>query len=160
MHYIIDVRQHICDILIACQTFIFDGLRTSFCSILLIFGYLQHLKTISHLAVVTDIDGQLTNVELPKVDHADQFDRYRSTTDELNRYHEAGYNPWTPNGRFFWVEASYFLVHCSRHWSFGPKYKWFFPLIDSILHWMQIRCIPDWNNLCMAVQALWSSRKL
>lgn len=43
---------------------------------------------------VTDIDGQSTSVELPKVDHAEQFDRYRTTADEPSRYHEAGYNPW------------------------------------------------------------------
>lgn len=59
---------------------------------------------ILHLAVVTDIDGQLTNVELPKVDHADRFDRYRSSADEPSRYHEAGYNSWTPNERcLYWM---------------------------------------------------------
>lgn len=49
-----------------------------------------------YLVFVTD-SGQLTNVQLPRVDHADQFDRYKSTSDELGRYHEAGYVLLRPN---------------------------------------------------------------
>lgn len=50
-----------------------------------------------HLAAGTDTDEQLTSVELPRVDHADQFDRYKSTPDEPSRYHEAGYDTLIPN---------------------------------------------------------------
>ncbi|XP_024372104.1 uncharacterized protein [Physcomitrium patens] len=47
--------------------------------------------------------GQLTNVQLPRVDHADQFDRYKSTSDELGRYHEAGFDAYMTGTIFSWL---------------------------------------------------------
>lgn len=41
-------------------------------------------------AVRASTKGQLMRVELPRIEHADEFDRYTPTADEPSRYHEAG----------------------------------------------------------------------
>jgi len=42
-------------------------------------------------------------VELPKVDHAEQFDRYKTTVDEPSRYHEAGFDAYQTGKIFVWL---------------------------------------------------------